>query len=226
MVMMIKKNFYEILWMTSAFITLVLVFILKEVDFPLFSMIWLIVSILISINQGIKILTFEKNKTFNTVKATVVFLVLSWLLIAIIELLTSSYGMLFELIESTGSKDISFSWLSTRSEGRDYLYFFLFTFFVTIFAEEAFFRGYLLKTLEEKYNKNLANILQAILFSLPQIIVAFMMPTLEGVTFVVMYSFIIYGLMSGYFAQKTGNIWPGLIVATVNNFILTMWYFN
>ena len=223
---MIKKNLYEFMWLTLALLVMLLVVVFKDVDFPLFSMIWLILSILIGLNQKVYILSFEKHTIGHTLKESLKFLLISWVLIGLIEFFTGTYGALIDLIQTSGSKDISFSWIHGPRGMTAYIYFFLFTFFVSIFAEEAFFRGYLLKVLQEKYKKKLANILQTVLFTLPQIIVAFMMPTLQGITFVTMYSIVIYGLMSGYFAQRTGNIWPGLMVASLNNFILTMWYLN
>ena len=223
---MMKKNLKDLMWLTIAFLVTLLVFIYKTVDFPVFSIIWLIVSILIGLNQPVHILGFEKETLRSTLKLSGLFLVISWILIGFTEYFTGSYGALIDLIQETGAKDMSFSWLRGSREMLNYLYFFLFTFFVSIFAEEAFFRGYLLKMLEDKYNKTIAIILQGILFSLPQIIVAFMLTPLEGISFVVLYSFVIYGVLSGYFAQRTGNIWPGLIVASVNNFLLTMWYLN
>lgn len=223
---MIRKNLYDLIWLTMAFLVTLLVFIYKNVDFPLFSMIWLMVSILLGLNQRGEILGFDQGSLKSTLKLSGLFLGVSWILIGFTEYFTGSYGALIDLIQETGSRDMSFSWLRDSRGMLNYLYFFLFTFFISIFAEEAFFRGYLLKLLEDKYNKNIAIVLQAILFSLPQFIVAFMMVPLEGISFVVVYSFFIYGLLSGYFAQKAGNIWPGLIVASFNNFLLTMWYLN
>lgn len=223
---MIKKNLYDLVWLTIAFVLTLLVFIYKNVDFPLFSMLWLVVSILMGLNQKVHVLGFEKETLKGSLKLSGIFLGISWILIGLIEYLTGSYGALIDLIQETGARDMSFSWLRGSREMVNYLYFFLFTFFVSIFAEEVFFRGYLLKMLEDKYNKTIANVLQAVLFSLPQIIVAFMLSPLEGISFVVLYSFMIYGVLSGYFAQKAGNIWPGLIVASLNNFLLTMWYLN
>lgn len=223
---MIKKRWYELLWLLLAITVLITVFITKSVDFPLFTLIWLVVSILIFLNQGIEILTIKKKKLASTLIATGIFLLVSWGFIAIVEYLTGTYGELINLVKSTESKDITFYWIKVSQTPINYLILFLFGFFVTIFAEESFFRGYLLKALEEKYSKNLANILQAILFTLPQIIAGFMFPALQGVIYILGYSFILYGLMSGFMAQKTGNIWPGLITASVNNLILTLIYFT
>lgn len=223
---MLMKRWCELVWMLFALFAAFSIYIIEDVDFPLYTTIWILISMVIYLTKEVDILRVDSQNRRITMISIISFIVLSWLVMLIVEAYTSTYGELIHLIQAAGSKDIVFHWITLSRTNGNYALFFLFSFIVTIFAQEAFFRGYLLRVLEEKYDEWLANILQAILFCLPHIITGLMFPVLQGFIYIIGYVFLLYGLLSGFFAQKAGNIWPGLIAASTNNLLLTMVYFR
>ena len=91
---------------------------------------------------------------------------------------------------------------------------------VTIMAEELFFRGWLLQLLLRRMDRTRAVVLQATLFALPQLLPALLMPTTQGIVYVVVYSWLIIGLVGGWAAARTSSILPSLVSATILNFVL------
>ncbi len=91
---------------------------------------------------------------------------------------------------------------------------------VTIMAEELFFRGWLLQLLLLRMNLTRAVVLQASLFALPQLLPALLMPTPQAIVYVVIYSWLIIGLVGGLAAARTSSILPSLVSATILNFVL------
>jgi len=91
---------------------------------------------------------------------------------------------------------------------------------VTLFGEELFFRGWLLQALRSRTRTAWAIILQAILFAIPNTLVAFALPLPEGILYVVVYAWLTIGIVGGWAAARTGSIWPSLVTATVGNLVL------
>ena len=103
-----------------------------------------------------------------------------------------------------------------------WLMMFLFSGLVTIFAEELFFRGWLLQLLQRRWSRWPAILLQALLFALLQAIPAFFLSPVQALVWIAAYSFLGVGLINGWAASRTNSIWPGLIAATFMNLIATM----
>lgn len=100
---------------------------------------------------------------------------------------------------------------------------FLFTALISIFAEELFFRGWLQNLLRPKVGTFWANVIQAAIFTLPQLIVAFIMPSpVMGLVYALIYAFGAIGMLNGWVASRAGAIWPNLIAASVMNLILSV----
>jgi len=100
---------------------------------------------------------------------------------------------------------------------------FLFSGLISIFAEELCFRGWILNRLKPNIGSFWANVIQAAIFTLPQLVVAFMMPSLAmGLVYGLVYAFGAIGLINGWISMKTGAIWPNLIAASVMNLILSI----
>lgn len=91
---------------------------------------------------------------------------------------------------------------------------------VTIFGEELFFRGWLLQALRQRMNKNLAILVQAVLFTVPQALAGLLLAPVQGVVYVVIYSLVAVGLVGGWAASRTRSIWPSLASATLWNALL------
>jgi membrane protease YdiL (CAAX protease family) len=69
----------------------------------------------------------------------------------------------------------------------------IFSGLVTIFAEELFFRGWLLQWLMRRMKLFQAVVVQAALFTLPQMLAALALPLLQGVLYTVVYSWLAVG---------------------------------
>jgi membrane protease YdiL (CAAX protease family) len=90
-----------------------------------------------------------------------------------------------------------------------------------MFAEELFFRGWLLQFMVKRIPVRKALLLQAFLFTLPQAIAAVFLRPIQAYVYII-YSFIAVGLIGGWSAWKTKSIWPGLITVTLMNLIFVM----
>jgi membrane protease YdiL (CAAX protease family) len=97
---------------------------------------------------------------------------------------------------------------------------FLFSGSVTLFGEELFFRGWLLQFLRKHWGTTWAIIIQALLFVIPNSLVALVLPPLQGVLYVLVYTWLAIGIIGGWAAARTGSIWPSLISAAVCNLVL------
>jgi membrane protease YdiL (CAAX protease family) len=91
---------------------------------------------------------------------------------------------------------------------------------VTLFGEELFFRGWLLQLLQRRWGMLWAIIVQATLFTLPNLLVALVLPPLQGWLYILVYTWLAIGIVGGWAAARTGSIWPSLISATIGNLIL------
>ncbi|OGN89700.1 MAG: hypothetical protein A2Y88_01840 [Chloroflexi bacterium RBG_13_48_10] len=72
-------------------------------------------------------------------------------------------------------------------------------------------------------NKQLAIVIQAALFTIPQLLAAFLLAPLQGLVYAIMYSFLGIGIIGGWAASRTQSIWPSLASATIWNIILVAW---
>jgi len=142
---------------------------------------------------------------------------------AIFEPWSGAYAFLLEAATAPGATDPTFAWL-TRFDGlAGWVGMFLFSGLISILAEELFFRGWLQNVLHPKVGALWANVIQAALFTLPQLIVAFLMPTpIMGLVYGLVYAFAAIGLINGWVATQAGAIWPNVVAATLMNLILSM----
>jgi membrane protease YdiL (CAAX protease family) len=97
---------------------------------------------------------------------------------------------------------------------------FLYSGLITLFGEELFFRGWLLQLLHKRWGTVWAIVVQALLFVIPNMLVAFVLPSLQGILYLLVYTWLAIGLIGGWAASRTGSIWPSLISATVCNLVL------
>ena len=142
-------------------------------------------------------------------------------LTAVAEPWSGAYGALVDEALATDPVDTTFGWLA-RYEGLGaWAGFVLFSGLVTIFAEELFFRGWLLQLLGRHAGALRAIVAQAFLFSLLQLLPALLLSSVEAAVYVGVYSFAAIGVVGGWAAWCTASIWPSLLVATAFNAVLT-----
>ncbi len=214
-----------LIWLGLAIIIAMTVMIVFKTQFSIFTFIW-IIGTFISVlkRKNAESIGFNRVKINLLVKMTLINLVVSLGLISLFEIISRTYETLIEIACSSEMPDPTFVWLNEFPGITGYLSMFLFSSFVTIFAEEIFFRGVLLNYFSKKLGIWQGNIIQSVLFSLIHIIIALLMTPLQGIILVLGYGFLIYGLLNGWTAYKTKSIWPGLITANINNLILVIIY--
>jgi membrane protease YdiL (CAAX protease family) len=119
--------------------------------------------------------------------------------------------------------DPTFAWLVRFDGFRAWGGMLLFSGLVTIFGEELFFRGWLLQALLRRMGKGWAILLQATLFTLPQLLAAFMLAPVQGAVYAVVYSWLAVGMVGGWAAARTQSIWPSWVSATLWNLVMVAW---
>jgi len=127
---------------------------------------------------------------------------------------------LYRLALAAAPPDATFLWMRHFPGVAGWAAMVAYSGLVTIFAEELFFRGWLLQWLLRRLRPLWAVILQATVFTLCiNLLVAFFMPRLQGVIYVVVYSWLGVGVVCWWAAARTQGIWPGLIVNVLGNAI-------
>jgi membrane protease YdiL (CAAX protease family) len=192
-------------------------------SFPLFTFAWLLpplIVLLISRDpgqigiRGVALKMFLPALGLNA---------LGVFLIAIVcEPWSHAYQALLQKALEAPAPDTTFAWLLRFPGWPGYVLMFLYTGLVTIFAEELFFRGWLLLWLEKKMPATWAILLQALLFTLPQAIAALFLSPIQGAVYVIAYSFFAIGVIGGWAAWRTKSIWPSLITASLMNLIFAI----
>jgi membrane protease YdiL (CAAX protease family) len=91
---------------------------------------------------------------------------------------------------------------------------------VTLFGEELFFRGWLLQLLQKRWGARWAVVIQATLFTIPNLIASFVLPPLQGNLYALVYTWLGIGIIGGWAASRTGSIWPSLFSAALFNLVL------
>jgi len=209
-------------WIILAFVILTSVVFIYNTSLPIFTYVWLIVTLIVLINNKVNIIGSIKISKNKLIKYTFIHFLLLSLMYLIFEPWSKAYKLLINLAINATPPDPTFIWLSNGSEISSLIIMFLMTLFITIFGEELFFRGYLYQKFKDKYKPIKAIIIQAFLFALPNLIVTFMMPLVSGIIYVFVYAFLGVGCIGGYTAYKTDSIWPSLISASLMNFLLVI----
>ncbi len=135
----------------------------------------------------------------------------------LVEPWSHAYAALLDLVAASARPDPTFAWLRRYPGIQGQLGMLLYSGLVTIYAEELFFRGWLLQKFLRRMGRWRAIALQAALFTLPQLIAAFLMRPVEGMAYAALYAFCAVGCINGWAAARTGSIWPGLIAAPLWN---------
>jgi membrane protease YdiL (CAAX protease family) len=209
-----------LVWVLLALIAIPLVTILMQTSFPIFTVVWIGVPlVVVLVNKDARRVGFRPIAWGEFIKVAAVNLGVLLLIMAIFEPWSHTYRLLVE--QAVNSADSTFAWLS-HSRGIDaWIGMLLYSGLVTLFGEELFFRGWLLQSFKPRLGKWGAIVLQAALFTLPNLIAAFLMPPLQAILYPLVYAFLAIGLVGGWAAERTGSIWPSLAAATITNLVLT-----
>lgn len=210
-------------WCTLALLVLIPATVLLRGSIPIFTVVWLIVALFVLVRmRDASHLGFRRISWKSYLFATAVNLTLVALVMAIAEPWTHTYRYLITEALSNPHPDTTFAWLVRFPDVAGLLGMFLYSSFVTIFAEELFFRGLLLHSLQNSLGRWPAILMQAALFTIPNSIVVLFLPVLQGATYGLVYTFLTIGVAGGWSAARTQSIWPSLTTAVLSNLILTI----
>jgi len=124
----------------------------------------------------------------------------------------------YELIFAARPPDATFLWLRRFPGAAGWVAMVVYSGLVTIFAEELFFRGWLLQLLLRQFRPVWAIVIQATVFTmLVNGFLATALPLAQALVCSIVYSWLAIGVVCGWAAMRTRTIWPGLIVNVLGN---------
>lgn len=193
-------------------------------SFPIFTVVWLFIPLLAVIRtRDASRVGFYRIAWREFLVTSAINLGSLLLVSAIVEPWSHAYQELVEEAMASASPDTTFAWLVRFDGMRAWSGLFLYSGLVTIFAEELFFRGWLLQLLQRRMKTVWAIVIQAALFTLPQLLAVLLLSPLQGMIYAVAYSWLGVGMIGGWAAARTQSIWPSLASATIWNAILIAW---
>jgi membrane protease YdiL (CAAX protease family) len=219
-----SQETFAAIWLIGAMILAILIPLWQDLSLPIFTILFLALPLIQLLRhknaKRIGMGNIESGKILKWASINLVALIVVYL---IFEPWSGAYAFLLEQATTINSTDPTFAWLRLLEGPAGWAGMFLFSGLISIFAEELCFRGYILNTLKPKVGHFWANVIQAAIFTLPQLVVAFMMPSLTmGLVYGMVYAFGAIGLINGWVSMKAGAIWPNLIAASVMNLILSI----
>ena len=210
-----------IIWALLALAALLPATQLLNSSFPLFTVIWILIPL------GVVLKTKDASRIgFRTIpwrlfaQTTAINLGGLLLIMLLFEPWSHTYQKLLTLALEGDSPDTTFAWLLRFPRIPALGTMVLYSGLVTLFGEELFFRGWLLQLLQKHLGATWAVFLQALLFTIPNMLVSFMIPPLQGLLYALIYTWLAIGMVGGWAASRTKSIWSSLISATICNLIL------
>jgi membrane protease YdiL (CAAX protease family) len=190
-------------------------------SFPIFTAVWILVPL------GVVLTTRDASRVgFRTVpwkvfvQTTAINLGVLVLIMVVFESWSHTYEKLLGFVLTAEPPDTTFGWLLRFPHLPAMGAMLLYSGFVTLFGEELFFRGWLLQLFQKHMRPIWAILLQALLFTIPNLLVSFALPPLQGFLYALVYTWLAIGVVGGWAASRTMSIWPSLVSATLCNLIL------
>jgi len=209
-----------LVWSLLALASLLPVTVLLHGTFPVFTVLWIIVPLIaVALSQDAGRVGFRSIPRQELIQVTALNLGGLLLVMLLVEPWSHTYQMLLEAVLSSQPPDTTFAWLLRFQRMPALATMLLYSGSVTLFGEELFFRGWLLQLLQKRWGKAWAVIIQALLFTLPNLLASFALPPLQGILYAVVYTFLAIGIIGGWAAARTNSIWPSLISATIINLV-------
>ena len=140
----------------------------------------------------------------------------------ILEPWTHTYRTLVEAAVAQSQPDTTFAWLIRFPRLPALGGMFLYSISVTLFGEELFFRGWLLQFLKKRWGTVRAVLSQALLFSIINLFAVLVLTPLQGMVYILFYTWLGIGMVGGWAASRTGSIWPSLVSAALCNLVLVI----
>jgi membrane protease YdiL (CAAX protease family) len=210
-------------WTLLALFLLLPVTQLLQASFPIFTVIWIVVPLVAAWRtKDPGRVGFQRLSWRALVQTTSVNLVVVLGILLLFEPWSHTYQKLLALVLSATSPDTTFAWLLRFPRLPALGTMAVYSGLVTLFGEELFFRGWLLQVFQKRLGATRAVVLQALAFVLPNLLVAFALPALQGALYALVYTWLAVGLVGGWAAWRTKSIWPSLISATLCNLVLVV----
>ncbi len=189
--------------------------------FPIFTVVWIVVPLgAVWLTKDARRVGFRAIAWRQLAQTTALNLGGLLLLMLLFEPWSHTYQRLLALVLSAPTPDTTFAWLLRFPRISALRLMVLYSGLVTLFGEELFFRGWLLQLLQKRWGAGWAVFLQALLFTVPNLLVAIALPPLQGILYALIYTWLGIGMVGGWAASRTGSIWPSLISATLCNLAL------
>lgn len=209
-----------LLWCSLALLSLLPVTLLLNGSFPLFTVLWILVPLIaVARSKDASQVGFRSIPWRDFFKFAVLNLGGLLLLMLLVEPWSHTYQMLVEAALLSEQPDTTFAWLVRLPWLPALGGMLLYSGLVTLFGEELFFRGWLLQLLQRRRGAVWAVVIQALLFTLPNLLASFVLPPLQGTLYALVYTFVGIGLIGGWAAYRTQSIWPSLFSAALTNLI-------
>ncbi len=198
-----------------------------QASFPILTVVWIVVPLIAVWRSGNTFVCGFRRMPWRLLLQTTLINLAGLLAVMLaFEPWSHTYQKLIELVLSSQTPDTTFAWLVRFPKIPALGSMVVYSGLVTLFGEELFFRGWLLQLLQKKIGTTWpkyswsANIIQSLLFVIPNLLVSFVLPPLQGVLYAAVYVWLAIGMIGGWAASRTGSIWPSLISATLCNLIL------
>ncbi len=209
-------------WALLALALLALLTPLLDSPFPIFTVIWLVVPLIAVFRpSSARSVGWHLVPAPEFLRVTAICLSVMLLLVALVEPWSHAYRLLLQMATAGPRPDSTFAWLVRYPGLAGWGGMLVYSGTVTLLAEELFFRGWLLQLLLKRTGRNRAIVFQALLFTVPQLLPALLMPVGQGIVYAFFYSWLIVGVVAGWAAARTSSIFPSLVSATLLNFVLT-----
>ena len=208
-----------LLWTGLALVVLVITPLILRTTTPIFQLFWLVVPLISLLrHRDTDRVGFRTPVRRQGLRATVAAGLVYAILLVLVEPWSGVYDRL--LVLALEGPNPTFAWLVRFDGLGGWVGLALFSGFVTLYSEELFFRGWLLQTLTRRMQPTIAVIGQAVVFTLFQSIPVFFFEPLQAALYLLIYAFGL-GVIVGAAAHRTESIWPGLVVVTIANLVLT-----
>ena len=189
-------------------------------SFPIFTVVWILVPLaVVLITKDASRVGFRPVPWRQFAQTTAINLGVLLLIMLVFESWSHTYAKLLGFALSAETPDTTFGWLLRLPTMPAMGAMLLYSGFVTLFGEELFFRGWLLQFLQNHMRPIWAILLQALLFTIPNLLVSFALPPLQGSLYALVYTWLAIGVVGGWAASRTASIWPSLASATLCNLI-------
>jgi membrane protease YdiL (CAAX protease family) len=217
------REILALTWIMGALALLFVAMVILDGSFPVFSLVWLVVPLIALIRtRDARRIGVQPIRWGEFMRYALLNLAGSLFLMVFFEPWSHTYQRLYRIAISTVRPDTTFGWLVRFPGPAGWASFLAYAGCVTLFAEELFFRGWLLQWLKSRMGRVKAILLQATLFALPQMLAALFLPPIQGILYATVYAWLATGVIGGWAANRTQSIWPSLAAATIYNVIMVI----